>query len=238
MKIKWMWVLLFSGLLSACQLFVPSFAPTPTTAPALPQEMNAPYPLAAGAYWDYEGNVTSEAGEEAVRWRVEVVESFQREHVTGYLMHGSLYDLAFYTPSKLPSEYAILQVGDKFYQTDMAAYQRLKDEGDLLVDLVQDHNLILDFPLESGKHFCEAAQLTRLDASYCWIVGGPVPAALPAFPDLTGEAYPLWYSTLSDTTQETFLPGVGVVQFSYFHAGSVSQVEVSLVDYQIESESE
>ncbi len=90
------------------------------------------WPLAKGAYWVYEGNVTwfntdtqQEINEE-VTWKVEVTDVVQRDHVTAYVLKGALDDLANYEAGAKPGDYLIIQVGaDKYYQANNDALMRL-----------------------------------------------------------------------------------------------------------------
>ncbi|HKJ26737.1 MAG TPA: hypothetical protein VJ965_03785 [Anaerolineales bacterium] len=210
----------------------PPFPSQTPTEPPSPAEVPG-YPLEAGNYWLYEGTVAYEQNdeeiEETIEWRVQVLEKVERHYVTGYRLRGSLYDLAFYTPGKLPSEYVILQTGGRYYNVDLNSFDRLKDENDLLVGLLNEYDLFLELPLEEGKHFCEAEQLTRDDGWYCWLVGEP------AYSEY-GPAFPLSYRTNPDFSQLTFVPGVGFTAFNYHHNGSVSDVNVQLMDYSIGGE--
>jgi hypothetical protein len=172
----------------------------------------------------YEQN--GEPAEETVQWRVEVLEKVERLNVTGYLVQGALYDLAFYAPGAQPSEYAILQIGKRFYTADLETYDRLNDMGDYLVGLVSDYDLFLELPLETGNRFCDTDQLSRDDMGYCWLVGEPVTSQF-------GQAFPISLSTTPDFSQFEFVPGVGFIGFMYHHGGSLSEVDVQLIEYSL-----
>lgn len=236
-KARVIWLGLIPLLLFGCQLSPSNQAATPTTE-GPPDAIVQTYPLAAGAYWVYQGTVTSgEVGnvvDETVKWRVEVIEEISRPPVTGYRMRGSLDDLTFYSSETQPSEYAILQVGSsRFYTADLVAFARMGEESDLLIGLVQDINLILELPLVAGNRFCETEQLTRTDGSYCWMVGAPETLTLGTPDGETVWAYPLYYLTSPDQTMAYFAPGIGVVAFTYHHTGSISDVQMELVEYSL-----
>jgi hypothetical protein len=200
----------------------------------VPETAAQTYPLGEGAYWVYQGTVRYEGGEESLQWRVEVTETISKSNVTGYRMRGALSDLAFYAPGRQPSEYAILKVGsNRFYSADLEAYARLTDHEDIfLIGLVQEQNLFLELPLVVGNRFCEAEQITRLDESYCWVVGEPETVTLDAAAGGDVQAYPLYYMTNPDQTVVYFSPGIGVVAFTYHHSGSASDVQMALIEYQ------
>jgi hypothetical protein len=201
------------------------------------------FPLEEGSYWIYEGAVRWTVGDEvhaqAIRWQMEVLEAVQRGEVSGYRMRGHPSDLAWYEIGKAPSEYAIIRIGqgiEKFYYAGLESFQRLKDSQDVLVDLVQDYDLFLDIPLQPGKRFCEAQQITRIDGMYCWVVDSESKVELKNIPGTirTDEftEYNIALYTLPDHTIVQFTPGVGITGFTYIHHGTVSEVELRLVEYQ------
>lgn len=234
MNRKYLWIGFFMLLFAACKLSAAQPTPALTLAPVETSSATQTYPLEAGAYWLYQGQVgyekNGEIMEEEVQRRVEVLEKVERLNVTGYLMSGALYDLAFYTPETTPSEYAILQVGGRFYRADLDTYARLKDESDYLVELVSESSIFLDLPVQEGDRFCETMALTRDDGMYCWVVGAPEEYMLESQPV---SAYPLEYRTNPDYSRFLFAPGIGFVAFSYHHSGSVSEVSVELVEYSL-----
>lgn len=234
---KLYWLGLIPLLLLSCQLSAATQTALPTAAD-LPEVPPQAYPLGEGAYWVYQGIVRYDSDgipvEEILQWRVEVTETVSRSNVTGYKMRGKLYDLAFYAPGRQPSEYAILQVGsNRFYSADLETYARLTAEDNFLIGLVQEQNLFLELPLVAGNRFCEAEQITRLDESYCWVVGEPETVSLDAVLGGDVQAYPLYYRTNPDQTVVYFAPGIGVVAFTYHHSGSASDVQMALVEVQL-----
>jgi hypothetical protein len=239
MKKNSLWINLFFLILSACQFFASKNIPTPTSLKITGNLHH--YPITDGAFWIYQGQIAYEYGdqviEESVRWRVEVLESVSRPTVTGYLMRGSLYDLAFYTPDTSPSKYAILQIGQRFYNSNLETYNRLKDQSDDLYGLVQDTNLFLQLPLEAGSRFCETERITSDTGMWCWVVGEAELISLPGLPAQDILSYPISYVTNPDYSQFSFVPGVGFVAFIYHHNGTVSDVNVELVEYNLGMES-
>jgi len=170
-------------------------------------------------------------------WKMEVVEMVERGEIVGYALRGHPSDLAWYEEGKQRSEYVIVQFGpDKFYKTDdLKALQRLKDETDSLNGLAHEAQLILDFPLLPGKRFGELEQVNRTDGRYCWVVeqdkrilskrinGVPSSEMIPE--------YTLHFVTLPDHVIVDFAPGVGITRYEYVHHGTVSEVNVKLVEY-------
>lgn len=198
-----------------------------------------PYPLRIGQYWVYRGDViTTDGTGMQVEWKMEVVDKTERGHVTGYLMLGHPSDLAFYDVNHPPerSEFTIVRVNDgRIYQGSKDLLTRLKDLNDDLINLVTGAQLLYDFPLTSGKHFCESEQITGQGNSYCWIV---TKEEIVNIVDVIGVSsqkqyvsYSLLYSTLPDHIEKTFVPGIGLAKYAYVHHGSPGNVDVVLQEY-------
>jgi hypothetical protein len=216
---------------------------TPTIQPSyqsITEFMDA-FPLKKGAYWIYEGSVMWQQGDEAevmdehLTWKMEVVDTIQREQVKGYLIKGHPRDLAWYEPDKERGTYVVVQVGSKYYESREKTWERLKDENDLLIDLVDEGQIFLDLPLWSGKFFGETAQLTRPGISYRWFVSEEQSVYLTdikGVPSLEQRLqYTLAFRTLPDHIIIEFVPGIGITHYEYGHHGTVSNVNVRLVEY-------
>ncbi len=210
----------------------------PTTYPA---EIVADYfPLSKGAYWIYEGTVkwqiSDDVFEKTIRWKMEVVDAVQRTDTTGFRMQGAPWDLAFYEDGKMPSAYSFLKVGSsRFYKGSIDDYKRLLDKSDFLMDLVKDNDLFLDIPLVDGKKICDAFSITRDDPFYCWYVREEAKIQLTnvkgvAVTNLMVE-FTISQSTIGDGSILHFVPGIGITQYRYGHHGTVSEVDVKLIEY-------
>lgn len=199
------------------------------------------FPLTKGAYWVYEGSVMWQEGddtpvqEKRLMWKMEVVDTIQREHVRGYLLKGHPSDLIWYEPAKGRETHFIVQVGPKYYESDKIAWERLKDKKDLLIDLVYEGQMFLDLPLWSGKSFGETAQLTRLAPTYRWVVKNEQIVHLENIEGISPleklTQYTLMFQTLPDHTFIEFIPGIGITHFEYGHHGTISNVDMNLVEY-------
>jgi hypothetical protein len=203
------------------------------------------WPLAKGAYWIYTGSVTwfntdtQQQVEETVTWKVEVTDAVQRDHVTGYLVKGSLDDLAGYERGATPVDHVIIQVGaDKFYAASEDALARLRavDSGDdVLVDLIVPELQLLELPLSIDKVFGDPQQITRTDRMYAWWVTDAKPADVSGIAGapagLTAEQYTLSLKTIGDSTTLEFVPGLGIVQYTYAHYGTPAAASMRLVEY-------
>jgi hypothetical protein len=203
------------------------------------------WPLAKGAYWVYEGNVTwfntdtQQEVKEKVTWKVEVTDVVQRDHVTAYVLKGALDDLANYEAGAKPGDYVIIQVGaDKFYQANNDALMRLTaadNADDPLVGLIMPELQLLELPLYKGKVFGDPQQITRPDHMYAWWVTDVKPAdvtGIQGVPSGTAtDQYVLSLMTTSDNTTQAFVPGLGIVQYSYVHNGTPAEAAVRLVEF-------
>jgi len=198
------------------------------------------YPLSEGAYWIYKGNVkwtipnSSDVSEKEISWKMEVTRVFQRNNIVGYEMLGAPWDLAWYEEGKERSEYGIIQTGGNFYTTSIDTVLRLLDEDDVLRALVDENQLLLDIPLISGKKFCDTFSIARSDNMYCWLVGDAnlvtedIQGVNPVEPLVE---FPIFQGTMPDRSTFHFIPGVGISQYYYRHSGTISEVDVRLIEF-------
>lgn len=214
------------------------FYGTPPDTRAQEGSLPPAFPLTVGTYWDYQGSVRwtegTEVKEKSMIWRMEVLDKVERGPIVGYAMHGHPSDLAWYEEDRQPSEYAIIQVGEnnRYYRTELSALDRMRDENDNLSDLVHDSSLFLDLPLVPNKRFCNEANIARVDGWYCWIVQSGEPALFPDYAQGVPELeYTLRFQTLPDHTIVKFVPGIGISGYQYVHHGTVSEVNVWLVEF-------
>lgn len=217
----------------------PATAPFTATLTAITVDLDA-FPVAKEAAWSYQGVAKwqDDAGkemQEELTWTMAVTDMIDRGPVKGYLVNGYLSDLNGYLPDvTVPTDHVLVQVGPKWYDSsNMDIWNRLQDENDGLVDLVPEAGLIFDLPLWLGKFYGETAQLTRPDGMYRWNVEA-VEAAPAAADDPAAEPQPqytLAYRTNPDFQIITFTPGVGITAYQYGHNGTVSEVQLELVEF-------
>lgn len=196
------------------------------------------FPLSPGTYWVYEGlvkwQVESGVQEQQMTWKMEVIEQVERGEFTGYFMQGHPDDLVFYEDGRAPGNYAIIRHDKRFYETSVETFQRLKDSQDTLEQLVSEADLILDFPLTPGKKFGEAEMLDREDDAYCWMVQEGQPFSRQINGVSLSEPvmeYLLTFATLPEDVVVHFTPGIGITRFEYVHHGTISEVDVSIIEY-------
>jgi hypothetical protein len=211
----------------------------PTISPS--QSILDYFPLKKNAYWVYQGTIkwtqsnSADIVEEEITWKMEVKRVFQRNAVIGYEMLGAPWDLAWYEAGKEPSEYGIIQSGGKFYRVPIETVIRLLNKEDYLYGLVDENDLFLETPLVFGKKFCDTVSMTRPDSMYCWNVGEgkPFDANNIKGIDLSKKLweYPIVNPTMPDISMVAFVPSVGISHYIYSHHGTVSEVDVQLIEY-------
>ncbi|HEV2388267.1 MAG TPA: hypothetical protein VGS20_13540 [Candidatus Acidoferrales bacterium] len=206
---------------------------------------SAAFPLSQGTYWLYDGLVrwrvpgATEHAEKEVHWRMEVRQVIRRNAIVGAVVRGYLYDLNGAQGDVKPADRLIVQSGEnKYYLIPAFAYEkavaRLDDPRDSLADLVADDELILDLPLAPLKKFCGLEGMARTDGFYCWVVGESTPAALS---DVKGApagaytAYPIQFVTVPDATSIQFVPGLGILSYTYRNHDTEANTEMSLVEF-------
>jgi hypothetical protein len=206
---------------------------------AVPAVAGSPayFPLQPGTYWVYRGSVKWTEGREVrereMTWRMEVLKVLDRHGIAAFLLRGHPGDLVSFEEDREPGEYAILRSGSgRFYLTDAEALTVL-ERPEAPRGLLRDWELFLDFPLTPGKKFCDAEGMSRPDGFYCWVVES---SQAPSSWSVTGAPRPervavVRYRTLPDEVTVDFAEGLGIVRYRYLHHGTVSEVDVHLVDY-------
>jgi hypothetical protein len=225
-------------ILSAAACAAPS--PPATTAPAAPtvDPWAGYYPLGWGARWIYAGAVKWEGCGGVCRrditWKMEVLNVVRRGELTAYALHGHPSDLAFYSEGKFPSVYTIVRQEYRYYGASWEAFVRLRDDLEFSTDVLRAEAVFLEAPLVAGQRFGEATPAC-LEGMYCWVVSAepePFSRAVVGLPaDANLLEYTLTFSTLPDHIILQFAPGLGITRYVYGHHGSVSEVDVRLIEY-------
>jgi hypothetical protein len=204
------------------------------------------FPLEAGMYWNYEGNVVwSEAGASAVQrrqmtWRMEIVEVITRDWTTAAVLKGHPRDLVFFDPKREPRTSILVSVNlQKYYLPEgdraQAALNRLKDPQDLLMGLVRESELFLEAPISLGKRFCGTEMLTRTDDQYCWWVDEEREPSIKSIPGTQpgwdGPEYTISFRAPSSSEFIGFAPGIGITSYDFSHHGTWSEVQLKLTAF-------
>ena len=215
----------------------PTVVPTPI--PPSPTPVPAPvFAFPKGAEWTYQGDVKwddeGKVRQKTLTWKMQVVDKIERsDGIVGYVMKGHPLDLAFYTEGKEPSETLYIARANQVYQITLISDEpinRVKNESDALADMLTDELLVLDFPLAPGKKFGPA----RPDEMYVWVVTDARPTTLSGIEGITptqATEYTLEFKTMPDCQTVYFVPTIGITRFTYVHHGTVSEVDVKLIEY-------
>ncbi len=225
----------------------PTVVPAPTVAPTSLPPSPTPVPPAMftfpkGAMWTYQGVVKWElkgkAQQKTLTWKMSVTDKIERaDGVVGYVMNGHPFDLAFYEDGKKPSDYLYLAKANRVYQItllDAKPIERVKNSGDALVDLLVDDNLVFDFPFTVGKKFGPAQLTANSDGMNYWTVTEQKQTTLLG---VKGIANPeviestLNFKTNPDNQSVFMVPSIGITRFVYHHNGTLSDVDVKLIEY-------
>ena len=205
-------------------------------------------PMSAGNYWIYKGNVkylkegTQKEFSRPITFKMEITDVIKRENITAALLKGYPLDLSRFTG--LPAErgdYLLVLAGSGSYyllsgENAVNAMKKINDENDSLYELVDESDMIADFPLAAGKVFGEAEQVTRTDGKYCWRVEECVDSDFSSVKGAgikNAREYWLFYLTNPDRQKAGFVPGVGITSYSYRHNGTTMEFDVKLTECNI-----
>ncbi len=182
------------------------------------------YPLEEGSSWTYEGTdrYQYEGGGKGVKTehrRCQMVvlkraetSSFQAAFVNGFPSKCS-YAVILETPQGL---FLKDDVGDE-------------DSGRELIQDIESGQKVGDwfvkFPLRKGDRV-DQENPSRPNNRYCWFNSGPIKTKF-------GDGWKIVYDTSPDTTLYEFVPGIGFVNYSYEHHGTVMESSVHLVRYHV-----
>ena len=203
------------------------------------------FPMRKGTRWIYRGEVASQTSGKVLStqldWTMEVVDNVQRGRYNVALILGHPKDLTWYEKGRKPGCHILIAVDNtKFYLGEcgpFASHERLiLPEGDL-TGLTGEERLILKFPLRQADTFGgDPERGPRMDGMYDWYVQavrqttlGLISGITPAKPRME---YVLTYRTNPDHEVDTYVPGIGLTAYVYSHHGTVSDVNVRLVDFQ------
>lgn len=225
-------------------------------APVLAGDGNVYFPLEKGNYWIYRGEVkwsepdggsvvvngvkmqTNATRSKNLTWKMEVVDTVQKDIVFAALVKGMPGDLGWYKPDKERGDYCIVRVGTGHYhlfegEQALQAWEKIQGKSNDLHDLVNENTLFLDVPLIAGKVYGEFANTPQ--GRYCWVVEGESPfdsSSLKGFPSAASKtSFIVSFHTTPDHTYVEFVPGLGITGYIYGHHGTVSECDIKLVEF-------
>ena len=195
------------------------------------------FPMTKGTYWVYRGRVAWAPDKTAtVEWKSEVVDSATRGRFKIAVLLGHPWDLPWYEPGRERGCYLLIADGNtRFYLSQLEDACSIP-EGEPGADLTEYQTLILVMPAMAGDQFGQDPELPpRDDSMYAWSVESVEKASLAGIKGVAATVprteYVLRYSTNPDHEVVTYVPGIGVTEFEYVHHGTVSEVDVGLVEF-------
>jgi hypothetical protein len=221
----------------------PTVAPTPI--PSSPTPVPAPaFAFPKGATWTYEGRVQwddkGKPQQKTLTWKMTIADKIERgDGIVGYVMNGHPIDLAFYAADKKPSDYLFLAKGNRVYQITLISNEpvdRVRNKAKALDDLMSVETLVLDLPLATGKKFGPSQFVASPDGMNAWVVADVKPATLSGIKGLAianATEYALELKTNPDRQTVYYVPNVGITRFTYHHNGTLSEVDVRLIEYSL-----
>ena len=202
------------------------------------QDVSKYYPLSIGNRWIYNGRVKSLAEgsieEQTINnLEININEIIDKENTRLVIMRGDFADVF----SDKHSETGLVIVSNKVFRIDDenkidSLRKRFQEEGEssILYGLVDYDEILFEFPLEKGIRIGEAAQLTREDRLYYWLVRDQKDIRLSSGEQLK-DCYELAFTSLPDETWFWFCPHIGIVEWHYKHHGATQEADFYLSDY-------
>ena len=171
-------------------------------------------PIRAGTAWVYSAEISwTDLASQTVRdttiaWRTEVLSLLDSADARIAVVRNWPTALAWWDPSKLADTTRILCIGDKVYQMDRASTRPPTDD-----------DLVLAFPLSNGKLYGRNEK-DRDDTFYAWYVES-----------VRGDSATIAYRSLPDHQILVFVRGIGIVEYTYGHHGTVASAQARLLDF-------
>ncbi len=197
-----------------------------------------PFPLHAGNYWIYKGQVKwsdatkAEGGvaEATMTWKMEVVRTMKVGRYDVAVMKGHPSDLAWYEKDKPRSDYLIVRDGTKYYRVDDVAIP----DAAALEPKLDFNSIFLEIPPPQGC-IARDPEIRRDDTMYCWVSGDAKKIRFEGIVGVSPEKEVITFEFAMRTNPEhaivTFAQGIGVTSYIYVHHGTVSEVDVKLIEF-------
>jgi len=187
-------------------------------------------PLRVGTVWVYSATVSwTDSPSQNVRdttltWRTEVLSVRDSAEARIAVVRNWYTALAWWEPSKLPDTTRILCVGDKVYHMDRESIRAPIDD-----------DLLFSFPLATQKLYGRNPK-DRDDTFYAWYVESAIIAdsAMIRMGAQRGDsAFTITYRSLPDHQILVFVRGLGIVEYTYGHHGTVADAMARLVEFSL-----
>lgn len=190
------------------------------------------FPLATGNRWQYAGKHN---GEPVILY-MRIVRLLKKENMTYAVISGYPEDVLGGTDWEA-SSWGLLSAGGRYFYRIRgpgcdSLLKAFSGKGNVAGDLVSGREMFLVSPLDTGKFFGEAAQLSRNDGNYCWRVTereafeGSSIAGLKLSGPL--DRFTLVYRSTADEVIMDVVPGIGIVRYRYSHHGTPDELDLRL----------
>jgi hypothetical protein len=187
--------------------------------------------LGKGASWDYTAKVSwtsvnpSQVKRAVIHWETRVIDAMDSPHGRIAIVSGFPDQLAWYEPATKPALDVVVATAKGLWVTPV----KTLPEAETLVkgiangDIVGSGRQYLEDPIKIGDCFA-ADDPRRTDGFYCWKV-------LRKISDKYGTGWELIYQTLGDNMMIWYVPGIGIIRYSYEHHGTVATSSAQLDAY-------
>jgi hypothetical protein len=138
--------------------------------------------------------------------------------------------------AKKPGVYALVETSElAYYLLEDLLTEKVRASGQIAVKDLSPHQLLLCWPMAPGDRFGDPTSLQRTDGMYAWLVEDRSPADLKAIravrSDMSAFRYRLTLRTNPDHTFIEFVPGIGIVRYTYGHHGTPAYTDLKLVEF-------
>ena len=199
------------------------------------------FPLAEGTTWIYKGTVkwtesVNKVKKSKITWKMKVEKRLKNGPFEIAVMKGHPGDLCWYEPGKRPSLYLIVWRDNKYYEIRVNNdFDKLISDEEYLSTKTDFNSLFLVAPLKKDMEFGNDPDIQRDDRMYEWVVDNEQRSRLPHVAGISGKKvftkYTLMYRTNPDHQIVEFVSSVGITSYIYQHHGTISEVDVRLIDF-------
>lgn len=202
-----------------------------------------PFPGGVGSYWIYKGETTQAPGvdyakaqEKKVRWRMSLERILHRDGATAFIVNGFPDDLDWSDdPKPKLSMFVLTDDGGlyRFNGEEETSEQKFNDPQVTLKQLLEDAEPWFQWPPVVGAQPGGGTCPDRTDQMYCWTLDPPEKLSLrkvKGAPSGQHTGYSLAYRTNPDDAEVEIVSGVGVTGYWYHHHGTISEVDLYLLE--------
>lgn len=196
------------------------------------------FPLIKGSCWIYSGTVKYQSDgkvcEKKLTWKMEITDVIKNNDITVAILKGHPADLPFFEEGRKRGDYSIVNIENKKYyffdgiKKDMI--EKVK-KGEDIASFLDEQDLFIDLPMVSEKTF---PKTERNDSFYTWYIQSvdDIQVNIKNF-NKSAKRYILIYRTSPDIRTIDYVKGLGILNYTYIHHGSVSECNLTLTEYRI-----